>query len=153
MQDFISHSWWLDKVSQFDYSLITGLFLTLGHGTNSERVSGVSLGTHTTDVMQGNLAESVRAAESCTRIGTLLSNASLIAGTFTVHETFWPTIGRSAYKFRHTGTGGFIIWWHCALGVWSTRRGFAWVLARFFVLRFCSLIKICPRLKIYARLS
>lgn len=100
----------LDKVARFDYFSFTGLLLTAGHGTNSEWVSSVSLGTHATDVMQGNLAESVSAAKSCTGIGTLLSNASLVAGTLAVHETFWPTIGRRAYKFRHTGAGGFIVW-------------------------------------------
>lgn len=104
------------------FSIIrTGLFLTLGHGTNSVRVPGVSLGTHATDVMQGNLAERVRAAESGAGICTLLFNASPISGTFAVHEAFRSTVGRRADKLGQTGAGGFIIWRHGALGVRSTR--------------------------------
>lgn len=71
-----------------------GLFLTLGHSTNSKRVPGVSLGTYTVDVMLGNLTQGIKAAESGTRIGTLLFNARLVARTFAVHKTFRSTVRR-----------------------------------------------------------
>lgn len=139
------------RIFFFVLELWHGIFLTVGHGTNCERVSGVSLGTHATDVMQGNLAESISAAQSCTGIGTSLPNAGLIAGTLAVHETFGSTGGRRAYELGHTGTGGFIVWRHCALGVWSTRWGFAWVLAGFHVLRFCFLTNVLIGLILFER--
>lgn len=108
---------------------IWGWILTRGRGTNSERVPGVSLGTEAVDVMQGDLAERVRSAESVAGVCAPLPNAGLITGALAVHEALGPTVWWRSYELRQTAAGSFVIWQHLALGIRSAGRGVARILA------------------------
>ena len=92
-----------------------------------KRISKISRTADTDWEMIVNIALSIQSTQSRTRIHTLVIQTSLVAQTFCVHHTFWPTIWRGANHARLTSAvtsftdNSWRVW------VWTTWIRFTWV--------------------------